>query len=592
MKPFNVDQVMYGWRQLRQGLSLKRSSTHRLVAPLVAASLWLALAVTAQATTAGTLDANYQGYTNGTMTANNRTMLAQTFTALSTGQIDQVSLTLGNSWGGGKIYIVPAAADGTPSTTLPALNQAGYSGFLYCCYFGDYPVSPKFSVVKGNKYAIVVAPSSGTVTWSEIGPISYTGGHLWLSSQSPASWLYQPSWGGNFAFRTYVIGGSAANQPPTVSANTPSVPVDEGAIPTTGGTYSDTDGDTVTLTASTTTGAAGTVTPNPTAHTWTWTGAAADEGTGQTIVITANDGHGNLAKTQFSTVVYSVQPAVTIHGAPTSGPEGTAITLTASAISNSTEDNTAGFSYKWSATKDGVAFGPVGTGASFAITPDDEGKYVVGVQATDDGGVTGAAWVSFTGANVPPTGTITGVTPTLVMVPQELLTFSGSFGDPGLLDSHTATWNFGDGATSTTTIQPGDPTTFSAPHAYAKAGTYYAELTVTDDDGGTAEVGRTITIQTPAQAIDSMATFVKGRTTLNAGEKNSLVAKLNAAGDALLRGNTGAACNVLTAFVNEVQAQSGAGLTSADADSLTAAARSTQLAMGCFKPLVDFLSGL
>src|SRR5260370_40927550 len=146
MKPLNVHLVMYGWRQARQGLSLKRRSTRRLVAPLVAASLWLAVAMTAQATTAGHLDANYQGFTNGTMTASNRSMLAQTFTALSSGQIDQVSLQLGNSYGGGRIYIVAAATDCTPSTTLPALSQASYRGFLYCFYFADYPISPKFSV--------------------------------------------------------------------------------------------------------------------------------------------------------------------------------------------------------------------------------------------------------------------------------------------------------------------------------------------------------------------------------------------------------------------------------------------------------------
>ena len=562
----------------------------RFLAPVLVASLWLTVAMTAQASTSGTLDANYQGQTNGTTTANNRTMLAQTFTALSSGQIDQVSLTLGNAWGGGKIYIVPAAADGTPSTTLPAQWAASYSGFMYCCYFADYPISPKFSVIKGNKYAIVVAPSSGAVTWSEITPISYTGGHLWMSLQSPASWSYQAS--GNFAFRTYVIGSGSVNQPPTVSANTTSVSVDEGTVPKNSGTYSDPDGDTVSLTPTTGVGAAGTVTPNPATHTWTWTGAATDEGPGQTITITANDGHGNLVTSQFSTVVNNVLPAVTIHGAPASGAEGTAIALTGSAISPSAEDNAAGFKYNWSATKDGAPFGPGGTGDGFTITPNDEGKYVVTLQATDDSGFPGQASVTISGANVPPTATITDVSPSLVMVPQAALTFSGSFSDPGLLDSHTVTWEFGDGATSTTTIQAGEPTSFSEPHTYTKAGTYYADLKVTDDDGGAAYVGKTITIETPAQAMDSMAAFVKSRATLNGGQKNSLLAKLSAAADAWQRGSSGAACNGLSAFGHEVEAQSGAGLTSADARSLTTAASLTQLEMNCFKPLLDFLSGL
>jgi M6 family metalloprotease-like protein len=58
----------------------------------------------------------------------------------------------------------------------------------------------------------------------------------------------------------------------------------------------------------------------------------------------------------------------------------------------------------------------------------------------------------------------------------EQVTFSGSFTDPGVLDTHTLVWNFGDGSTTSGTLTPA--------HAYGDNGVYTVTLTVTDDDGG------------------------------------------------------------------------------------------------------------
>ena len=59
----------------------------------------------------------------------------------------------------------------------------------------------------------------------------------------------------------------------------------------------------------------------------------------------------------------------------------------------------------------------------------------------------------------------------------QAVSFSGSFTDYGVLDTHVISWDFGDGASSTGTL--------SAIHSYSSSGTYTASLTVTDDDGGT-----------------------------------------------------------------------------------------------------------
>jgi hypothetical protein len=103
----------------------------------------------------------------------------------------------------------------------------------------------------------------------------------------------------------------------------------------------------------------------------------------------------------------------------------------------------------------------------------------------------------------------------------------------------------------------------------------------------------TVTVLTPLQAIGKIGTYLQGLGDLSTGQKNSLQAKLNAAADSYQRGSTGVACNQLNAFVNEVDADQKSGrLTTAEAGTLTDAARLTQRSMGCFRTLVEFLSGL
>jgi len=59
------------------------------------------------------------------------------------------------------------------------------------------------------------------------------------------------------------------------------------------------------------------------------------------------------------------------------------------------------------------------------------------------------------------------------------------FNDPGVNDTFTATWKWGDGTSS---VSAASANTVTGSHSYIKAGIYFVTLTIKDKDGGTAQV--------------------------------------------------------------------------------------------------------
>jgi PKD repeat protein len=125
--------------------------------------------------------------------------------------------------------------------------------------------------------------------------------------------------------------------------------------------------------------------------------------------------------------------------------------------------------------------------------------------------------------------------------------------------------------------------------SFSTAGTHTVKLTVTDEDGGVGEATVQVSVQTVAQALSSIITAVQNLTGLNQGQKNSLIAKLNAASDSAARGDTTAANNQLNAFLNELQADVNTGhISSADATTLRAAVNAIKAAMGTYNRFLSW----
>jgi PKD repeat protein len=130
------------------------------------------------------------------------------------------------------------------------------------------------------------------------------------------------------------------------------------------------------------------------------------------------------------------------------------------------------------------------------------------------------------------------------------VSFAGSFTDPGTLDVHTVTWDFGDG---TPVVTDGlEPT-----HTFGDAGVYTVTLTVTDDDGGVSSDQLTVNVITAEQQIlligQQIAALVESDL-LRENDAKPLNTSLDHALGKLLDGDTHVGINSLQAFQRKVQA--------------------------------------
>lgn len=101
-------------------------------------------------------------------------------------------------------------------------------------------------------------------------------------------------------------------------------------------------------------------------------------------------------------------------------------------------------------------------------------EYTISLTITDDDGGSSNDSTSITVNNVAPVVQAGADQQALIF---EVVSFNGSFTDPGSLDTHTIEWNFGDG----TPVVSGSLT---PSHTFTRKGVYTVTLTVRDDDNG------------------------------------------------------------------------------------------------------------
>lgn len=176
--------------------------------------------------------------------------------------------------------------------------------------------------------------------------------------------------------------------------------------------------------------------------------------------------------------------------------------------------------YSWTFGDGGSAVGDEVTHVTVTHIYGDNGNYTVTLTVKDicdicDGEDTATATITVN--NVAPTAHIDSVeqpNPHFILPVVHTLTFNGTFTDPGWLDTHTATWDFGDGTIVIGEVieeneKPDSTGSSTAAHAYLDPGVYSVTLTVTDDDGDTGKATTTVAVMSAEEANHSINDYIQ-----------------------------------------------------------------------------------
>ena len=250
-----------------------------------------------------------------------------------------------------------------------------------------------------------------------------------------------------------------------------------------------------------------------------------------TITYTATDASGNTATaTQKVTVVDNTVPVVTAPGPVTlyTGAGATSCGVTVSNLdatfsTGSATDNCPGVG--------AVSRSGVPSGNNFPV-----GTTTLTYSATDAHGNTGSATQVVT---------VVDNTPPVISCPSNIVL------EPTCPSGAVATYT----APVGTDNCPGVNTTRTAGPASGSVfpiGTTTVTHTATDAGGNSTSCSFTVTVKTVLQTIEDLKTSVNS-SSLNGTQKQGLIAKLQAAEDALGQGHTNTACQKLADFINSVQ---------------------------------------
>jgi PKD repeat protein len=190
--------------------------------------------------------------------------------------------------------------------------------------------------------------------------------------------------------------------------------------------------------------------------------------------------------------------------------------------------------------------GGTGTGVEVSHAYGDEGTYTVTLTVTDDDDAVDTITMTLAVDNADPVASIDSVTCSAdPILPDDVVSFSGSGTDAGTADTLSYGWSFGDGSTASGT---------SATHSYTSSGTYTVTLTVTDNDGGTGTATTTVVVETLSEAAEEAQDIVDEAPT-TAFDKPQSQALISEKFDDLLEAIAGEDSNKIDAKIHVLEVQ-------------------------------------
>ena len=454
-------------------------------------------------------------------TANNRAPAIASLIAnpstISTGAISAITCSASDADGDILIYTW-SAASGTISGTGATVNwTAPISSSTYTIsvtvsdgHGGSVQSSLNVTVTKANNSPIIssVVANPTTISTGAVSAITCTAsdadGDILTYTWSAASGTISGTgatinWTAPASSSTYTIGvtvsdghGGSAQTSVNVTAiksnNSPAISslvanpatISTGAVSAITCSASDTDGDTLTYTWS---AASGTISGTGTTVNWT---APASSST-YVINVTVTDGHGGSAQSSVNVVTTrgNISPVISsVVPNPASLSTGAVSALTCSA-SDADGDT---LTYSWSTASGTIS----GTGAIVNWTaPASSSTYIINVTVTDGHGGSAQSSVNVTVTKLNNSPLISS----LVANPTSILTSAATTITCSASDADGDTLTYSWSAVSGTISGTGSAITWTAP---AAASTYVINVTVSDGQGGTAQLSVNVVVAAPS----------------------------------------------------------------------------------------------
>ncbi len=231
------------------------------------------------------------------------------------------------------------------------------------------------------------------------------------------------------------------------------------------------------------------------------------------VSVTVIDSYGAGVRSGTPVFVHNVAPAnLVLNGGATF--EGSVFTLTGSFDDPGMVDVHT-VTVTWSEGSASFTLAPGDHTFSFDIPfPDDNptetpaDAYSISVTVTDDDGGQGVAETAVLVNNAPPSNLVLN---SGSINENDTFTLTGSFFDPGTLDEHTVTVDWGPGEGTETFLLPAGQGAFKFSHQYlddnptgTPADKYVISVTVADDDGGMIAAETSVAVSNIAPRLDGM----------------------------------------------------------------------------------------